>query len=149
MGDSALHYQQGETVLVSINVKPGSVAVPEWLNARFPIEREAVMTQATDLKPRQWMKVKLSTLQFNPRDHELYTTAVYFAKKFIHDMALQGFGLLTAESDLMITGPYAHLESDTHRRGVGRHWGQEQTEQYADFRITGQFLRARPITFEY
>lgn len=138
--------------MTAINVKVGSVAVPEWLNARFPIEREAVLTRATDLRPRQWRQVKLSTMQFNPRDHELYTTAVYFAKKFIHDMAAQGYGLLTAESDLMITGPYAHLESDTTSRrlgAVGRHLGQEQEEQYADFRITGQFLRTRGLTFEY
>jgi len=135
--------------LTAINVKAGSVAVPEWLNARFPIERDAVLTRVTDAKPRQWRQVKLSTMMLNPRDTELYRTSVMFAKRFIHDMQAQGYGLLTAESDLMITGPYAHLQSDTAGKGVGRHYGQEQEEQYADFRITGQFLRTRPLTFEY
>jgi len=28
-------------------------------------------------------------------------------------------------------------------------WGQEQEEEWADFLITGYFLRRRPQTFEY
>lgn len=141
--------------MVSVNVQPGTVAVPEWLNARFPIERDAVITRATDIKPRQWRTVKINSLLLNPRDAELYRTSLMFAKRFVADMAKQGFGLLTNESDLLITGPYPHLESDTGRhadgrqKAIGRHFGQEQEEQWADFRITGQFLRSQPLTFEY
>ncbi|MCR4342201.1 MAG: hypothetical protein NUW01_20170 [Gemmatimonadaceae bacterium] len=125
----------------NIQIKPGRVAVAEWLHAKFPIEREAV--------PRQWKGVRINTLALDPRADELYRTAVHFARRFIHDMRLQGFELLTNEADLLITGPFPHLEADTGGRAIGRHFGQEQTEQYADFRITGQFLRTRPVTFEY
>ncbi len=141
--------------MVGINIQPGKVAVVEWLRGRFPIERDAVTTRIADPRPRQWRTVKISTLNLNPRDRELYDTAVRCAKSFIHDMAAQGFDLLTSEADMTVTGPYPHLTTDTGLnpdgtgRAVGRHLGQEQEEQYADFLIQGQFLRTRPLTFEY
>lgn len=141
--------------MTGISITPGSVAVAEWLRGRFPIERDAVITRATDPKPRQWRTKRINDLQLNPRDAELFRAATYFAKRFIADMGAQGFSLLSNEADLTVTGPYPHLQSDTgtHKDGrgkaIGRHLGQEQEEQYADFVIQGQFLRHRPFAFEY
>ena len=135
--------------MVGIVVEPGTVAVPEWLTGRFPIERAAVLTLVTDRRPRQWKKVPLSRLLLIPRDHALYQQATYCAQRFVTDMQSQGFGLIGEQGAMLVTGPYPHLLSDTGGRGVGRHWGQEQEEEYADFLITGYFLRSRPQTFEY
>jgi len=134
--------------MVGIVVKEGTVAVPEWLHGRFPIERDAVLTRPGE-RPRQWKRVPLSRLSLIPRDHALYELAVYCAARFVRDMATQGFGLIGEQGAMLVTGPYAHLESDTGDHAIGRQKGQEQDEPLADFVITGRFLRSRPQTFEY
>ena len=94
----------------------------------------------------------ISTLALDIRANHLYRQSIYFAKRFVSDMRAQGFGLIGEQGALLVTGPYPHLESDTTSRplgAIGRHRGQEQTEEWADFLITGLFLRNRPLTFEY
>lgn len=131
-------------------MRPGKVAVPEWLHGRFQVERAAVLTNPRlDLQPRQWKLVPINDLARDPRDAHLSTTALRNAKQFVADVGKQGFQLLSAEADLRVTGPYPHLEADTRGRGVGRHLGQEEEEPYVDFRISGQFLRTRALAFEY
>lgn len=69
-------------------------------------------------------------------------------------MRLQGNNLLTTEAEMTVTGPYPHLQSDTGKhvngrgKAIGRHLGQEQTEDLADFLIQGQFIRTRALAFE-
>jgi hypothetical protein len=134
--------------VVGLVFTPGKVAVPEDLNGRFPIERGAVESKLGE-QPRQWRWRKINSLQLDPRDAELFRTAVHFAKKFRADMEKQGFLPYTDEADMLIHGPLKHRRNDTGGNAVGHRVGDTEEDRYADFYIRGRFIRTRALAFEH
>lgn len=114
------------------------VHVPVRQQARFSVDRGMV--------ERQYNAVKLNDMPtLWPYSH-MREQAFYWAKRFIHDMALQGMDLHTAEADIKLYGPYRHRRfagSIQEITTISRQRFEDQDQDVADFVLEAEFIAHR------
>ena len=119
-----------------------------------PIELRAMLTVDRSMVRQQYRGVRLNDLPslypFNHLRDEL--TGDKGIKRWLKDMAAQGYELLTPLGDVLVWGPYPHKRPVTGSDGeiaVGRHMGEDVDPHAADFLFTATFLTRRAAAVDY
>lgn len=135
--------------------------IPVWLSAVF--------TTDSGLARRQYRRQKVNDLSPLWPESHLRQKALHFAKKFIDDMKLQGYDLLTSEADVLVSGPYRsrnlqskfgatattkHHVARSNKQVtvlpiVGRQGAEDPFPDKEDFLIEAQFLSSRVRLVEH
>lgn len=85
-------------VAVLAPVEKTRIYTPVWLGARFTVSRGTGR--------RQYRRMKVNRLSVLWPESQLRKPALDFARRFVDDMRSQGYELLTAEADVVLTGPF-------------------------------------------
>ena len=144
-------------VAILTPISKGTVYTPVVKTCRVATERGMIRT------PKQWVRINdLSSLW---PEGQFRRVALDGARRFVADMARQGFDLLTAEADMLVYGPVRHRDfsapgvgaptwvpapgSDPTYRTVGWDFTEEWTEDSEDFLLRADFLAKRVHLAEY
>ena len=135
------------SVLIRENKAKERVAEPVNLTAVFPVPAEALH--------RTYRGVKMADLpSLYPFNH-VRDLALSAAKTWVSHMALQGFDLLSNESDLRVWGPYRPktkvLKNQIGALNAGMGFNMDENpfpDGQAEMLITGRFLSRRQQVVE-
>lgn len=127
---------------------------PSYLEALVRVPREIAIAK------RQFRGVKINDISELEPERKLRERLIYWAKKWLHDMELQGFRLITAESDILVFGPFMPRMTDTKKvahamilgelgwSGPGIQNARAMQVEEADFKLRATFIKRMP-EFEY
>jgi hypothetical protein len=147
-------------VAVSVSIEKATQHIPVWLSA--------VVSASRGLARRKYQRVKVNDLSPLWPENHVRELAVRNAQKFIADMKLQGYDLLTSEADVLVSGPFRsrglqqqfgkstakHHIARSNRTvtllpTVGRSTDDELFPEKEDFLIEAQFLSRRVRLVEH
>lgn len=100
---------------IHVSVEKATQHIPVWLSAVVSCDR--------GLARRAYQRVKINDLSPLWPESHVRDLALRNARKFIADMRLQGYDLLTSEADVLLTGP-------KRSRGLQQQFGKSTTAQH-------------------
>ena len=152
-------------MLTKVDPLKQTIHLPVVLRGRATVERELFV--------RQLRGVRVNDLALlYPQERALRSKVLECARKFIADMSAKGNGLLTAEADMKVYGPYearnwalaagnkpartqrpTQFGEDVHAVNkpatvVGYSEGEDPMEGLADFVIEATFICTKPAIVE-